>query len=156
MGVLAYFLSVKTPGSTSENGASTARRSTLWVGSARAGTSNDQAGALVLLNGKRIIAVIPARGGSKSVPGKNVRPLKGKPLIVWSIEVAKQVPEFDRIIVSTDDSQIAEIGRAYSAEVYRRPQRLATDDALVIDALKDLLQTLRSENESAEWIVLLE
>ena len=64
-----------------------------------------------MLNGKRVIAVIPARGGSKSVPGKNIRPLGGKPLIVWSIEIAKQVTEIDRVIVSTDDSQIAGVSR---------------------------------------------
>lgn len=109
-----------------------------------------------MLNGERVVAVIPARGGSKSVPGKNIRLLKGKPLIVWSIEMARQVPEIDRVIVSTDDSQIAAISRDHGAEVYARPQHLATDEALVIDALKDLLQTLRSENEVAEWFVLLE
>ena len=87
-----------------------------------------------MLNGKRVIAVIPARGGSKSVPGKNIRSLGGKPLLAWSIDVARQVSEIDRIIVSTDDTQIASVGRIYGAEVYARPQHLATDEALVIDA----------------------
>jgi CMP-N,N'-diacetyllegionaminic acid synthase len=109
-----------------------------------------------MLNGKRVIAVIPARGGSKSVPGKNIRSLGGKPLLAWSIDVARQVSEIDRIIVSTDDTEIASVGRAYGAEVYTRPQHLATDDALVIDALKDLLQTLERENEMPEWVTLLE
>ena len=109
-----------------------------------------------MLNGKRVIAVIPARGGSKSVPGKNIRPLAGKPLIAWSIEVARQVSEIDRIIVSTDDAQIASIGRLHGAEVYPRPPHLATDEALVIDALKHLLQTLEAEGESPEWVILLE
>ena len=109
-----------------------------------------------MLNGKRAIAVIPARGGSKSVPGKNIRSLGGKPLLAWSIEVAKKVSEIDRVIVSTDDAQIASVGRAYGAEVYTRPPHLATDDALVIDALKDLLETLRAEGETPEWIILLE
>ena len=109
-----------------------------------------------MLNGKRVIAVIPARGGSKSVPGKNIRSLGGKPLLAWSIEVARQVSEIDRIIVSTDDAQIASVGRAYGAEVYDRPPHLATDDALVIDALKDLLQTLHAEGETPDWVILLE
>ena len=109
-----------------------------------------------MLNGKRVIAVIPARGGSKSVPGKNIRPLGGKPLLAWSIDVAQQVTEIDRIIVSTDDAQIASVGRTHGAEVYARPPHLATDEALVIDALKDLLQTLRTEGETPEWIILLE
>lgn len=109
-----------------------------------------------MLNGKRVIAVIPARGGSKSVPGKNVRPLGGKPLLAWSIEVAHQVSEIDRIIVSTDDTQIASVGRTHGAEVYARPPHLATDEALVIDALKDLIHTLRSEGETSDWVILLE
>lgn len=109
-----------------------------------------------MLDGKRLIAVIPARGGSKSVPGKNVHSLGGKPLLAWSIEVAQQVSEIDRIIVSTDDAEIASVGRAFGAEVYARPPHLATDEALVIDALKDLLQTLQAEGETAEWMILLE
>lgn len=109
-----------------------------------------------MLNGKRVIAVIPARGGSKSVPGKNIRPLAGKPLLAWSIEIARQVSEIDRIIVSTDDPKIASVGRTHGAEIYARPPHLATDEALVIDALKDLLQTLQAERETPEWVILLE
>jgi CMP-N,N'-diacetyllegionaminic acid synthase len=109
-----------------------------------------------MLRGNRVIAVIPARGGSKAVPGKNIRPLGGKPLIVWSIEVAQQVAEIDRVIVSTDDLKIAAISREHGAEVYDRPPHLATDTALVIDALKDLIQTLQKEQEDPGWIVLLE
>jgi N-acylneuraminate cytidylyltransferase len=99
---------------------------------------------------------VPARGGSKSVPGKNVKPLLGKPLLAWSIEVARQVSEIDRIIVSTDDLQIASVGESFGAEVYARPDQLATDEALIIDALKDLLRRLELEGEKLEWVVLLE
>ena len=109
-----------------------------------------------MLQGKRVIAVVPARGGSKSVPGKNLRLVGGKPLLRWSIDVAKQVSEIDRVIVSTDDESIASVGRDAGAEIYERPAHLATDEALVIDALKDLLGRLRREGEEAEWIVLLE
>jgi N-acylneuraminate cytidylyltransferase len=109
-----------------------------------------------MVKGKRVIAVIPARGGSKSVPGKNIKPVGGKQLLAWSIEFAQQVSEIDRIIVSTDDSEIASVGRAHGAEVYVRPPHLATDQALVIDALKDLLDTLQAEHEVPEWVVLLE
>jgi len=109
-----------------------------------------------MLDGKRVIAVVPARGGSKSIPGKNIRPLGGKPLLAWSIEVARQVGEIDRVIVSTDDAQIAAVGRAHGAEVYTRPPHLATDEALVIDALKDLLRALHAEGETPEWALLLE
>lgn len=109
-----------------------------------------------MLNGRRVIAVVPARGGSKSVPGKNIRPVGGKPLLSWSIDVAKAVTEIDRIIVSTDDAEIAAVGRNSGAEVYERPAHLATDEALVIDALKDLLETLHAEGEAPEWVILLE
>jgi CMP-N,N'-diacetyllegionaminic acid synthase len=109
-----------------------------------------------MMNNNRVIAVIPARGGSKSVPRKNLRPLGGKPLIAWSIELAQQVKEIDRIIVSTEDAEIAQISRQFHAEVYPRPEDLATDQALVIDAVKDLMATLRKEQEMAEILVLLE
>lgn len=109
-----------------------------------------------MLNGQRVIAVIPARGGSKTVVGKNVKPLGGKPLLVWSIDVARQVGEIDRVIVSTDDQQIAAVARGHGAEVYERPAHLATDEALVIDALKDLLGRLQAEGENPEWMILLE
>jgi CMP-N,N'-diacetyllegionaminic acid synthase len=77
-------------------------------------------------------------------------------LLAWSIDIARQVSEIDRIIVSTDDAAISSVAREYGAEVYARPPQLATDEALVIDVLKDLLQTLRSEGEKPEWIILLE
>ena len=109
-----------------------------------------------MLAGKRIIAVIPARGGSKSVPGKNLRPLKGKPLLKWAVDSARQLSTIDRVIVSTDDAEIARVGRESGAEVYPRPAHLATDTALVVDALQDLVATLRREGESAEWMMLLE
>jgi CMP-N,N'-diacetyllegionaminic acid synthase len=109
-----------------------------------------------MLKGERVIAVVPARGGSKSIPGKNIKPLSGKPLLAWSIDVARQVPEIDRIIVSTDDLEIASVGEAFGAEIYTRPAHLATDEALVIDALKDLLNRLELEGEKPEWVVLLE
>ena len=109
-----------------------------------------------MIQNQRVIAVIPARGGSKSVPGKNVKPLGGKPLIAWSIEIANKVPEVDRVIVSTDGADIAEVAAAWGAEVYWRPPHLATDDALVIDALRDLVNRLREEGEQADVMVLLE
>src|ERR1700729_482370 len=141
------------PGSTQENGPNTARRSTPSASWVRGRLLDDEAETSHhMLNGKRVIAVIPARGGSKSVPGKNVRSLGGKPLLAWSIDVARQVSEIDRIIVSTDDAEIASVGRTYGAEVYARPPHLATDEALVIDALKDLLKKLETEGDMPEWL----
>lgn len=76
------------------------------------------------------IAVIPARGGSKRIPRKNIKPFCGKPMIAWSIEAAKSSGLFERIIVSTDDAEIAEVARLWGAEVpFMRPQELSDDYA---------------------------
>lgn len=109
-----------------------------------------------MIDHERVIAVIPARGGSKAVPLKNIVPLGGKPLIVWSIEIAQAVTPVDRIIVSTDDAAIAAVAVQHGAEVYRRPPHLATDTALVVDALRQLAETLRAEGEAGRVMVLLE
>lgn len=109
-----------------------------------------------MINNKRVIAVIPARGGSKSVPYKNIKLLAGKPLISWAIEAARKTPEIDRIIVSTDDDKIAEVAIHYGAEVILRPEELARDDSLVIDTIRDLIMKLRASGEEAEYMVLLE
>ena len=75
-------------------------------------------------------AFIFARGGSKGLPGKNIKPLAGKPLIAWAIEAALGVPEIGRVVVSTDDANIARVGRAYGADVpFMRPSELASDTA---------------------------
>jgi N-acylneuraminate cytidylyltransferase len=76
------------------------------------------------------IAVIPARGGSKRIPRKNIKPFCGKPMIAWSIEAAKSSGLFGRIIVSTDDAEIAEVAKQWGAEVpFMRPEALSNDHA---------------------------
>jgi pseudaminic acid cytidylyltransferase len=76
------------------------------------------------------IAVIPARVGSKRIPRKNIKPFCGKPMIAWSIEVAKTSGLFERIIVSTDDAEIAEVSKQWGAEVpFMRPEELSNDHA---------------------------
>ena len=78
----------------------------------------------------KAVAFIFARGGSKGLPGKNIRPLAGKPLIAWSIAHALAVKRIERVIVSTDSSEIADVARAYGAEVpFMRPAELAHDDS---------------------------
>jgi CMP-N-acetylneuraminic acid synthetase len=109
-----------------------------------------------MIEGRRVIAVTPARGGSKSVPRKNLHPLGGKPLIAWPIGCARETPEVDRIIVSTDDMDIAAEARRLGAEAYERPAELATDTAIVADVLRDLWRRLRAEDERAEILLLLE
>ncbi len=83
-----------------------------------------------------ILCVIPARAGSKGLPGKNVKILSGKPLIAYSIEQARASRHIDRVIVSTESRKIAGIARKYGAEVpFMRPKKLATDDCSIIDVL---------------------
>ncbi len=102
------------------------------------------------------IAVIPARGGSRSIPKKNIAPLGGRPLLVWSIDAARAVSGIDRIIVSTDDDAIARVALDHGAEVDRRPAALASDDALVIDTLRELLARHEAAGVLPRVAVLLE
>jgi CMP-N-acetylneuraminic acid synthetase len=109
-----------------------------------------------VIEGERVVAVVPARGGSKAIKGKNLCPLDGRPLIAWPIETAQRTPEIDRILVSTDDDRIARTARELGAEVYDRPAEHATDRALVVDALRHLHRVLAAEGETARILVLLE
>lgn len=102
----------------------------------------------------RIIAIVPARGGSKGLPGKNVRPLLGKPLIAWTLEAAAASAYIDRIIVSTDDDAIAEAAtKAGFPPPFRRPVDLAGDKSSVVDATIHALETLA---EPWDYVVLLQ
>lgn len=105
----------------------------------------------------KVYAFIPARGGSKGVPRKNIAPLLGKPLIAWTIEQALSVPELDRVIVSTEDEEIAQIARDYGAEIpFMRPAELATDDANGMDVLIHGAQWLKEqENYDADYLLEL-
>jgi CMP-N-acetylneuraminic acid synthetase len=81
------------------------------------------------------LAIIPARGGSKGLQGKNIRYIAGKPLIAWSIESALTSSLIDKVVVSTDDKKIAEVALQYGAEVLSRPTALATDESTTISVL---------------------
>ena len=87
-------------------------------------------------------AVIPARGGSKGIPGKNLKRIAGQPLIAHSIHAAKRAKHVQRVIVSTDDPSIAEVAREHGAEVVLRPPELATDSASSESALLQVLEQL--------------
>lgn len=103
------------------------------------------------------VAIIPARGGSKGLPRKNIRPLAGKPLIAHSIEVARKCNYIDRVIVTTDDKEIADISMEYGAEVpFIRPEHLASDEATTIDVLKHAIDFLEKEQSDVPNIVLLQ
>ncbi|DAB32064.1 MAG TPA: pseudaminic acid cytidylyltransferase, partial [Sulfurospirillum sp. UBA11407] len=73
------------------------------------------------------VAIIPARGGSKRIPKKNIKEFCGKPMIAYSIEAAKKSELFDKIVVSTDDESIAQVAKSFGAEVLKRPKELADD-----------------------------
>lgn len=105
----------------------------------------------------KIVSIIIARGGSKSIPRKNVLPLHGKPLVAWPIDLAKSVKRINRVILTTDDDEIMEIGRKYGAEVpFKRPAELADDQTPTVPVLQHTIQYLREkENYFPDIIILL-
>lgn len=109
------------------------------------------------LNYDSCIAIIPARGGSKSVPKKNIREFKGHPLIAYSIGAASMANGIDRIIVSTDSPEIAEIAKKYGAEVpFIRPSEYARDDSPDIEFVQHMIGWLaENENSIPEYLVHL-
>ena len=99
------------------------------------------------------IAIIPARGGSKRIPRKNIKVFHGKPMIAYSIEAAKKSGCFDRIIVSTDDQEIADIALKYGAEVpFLRPADIANDYATTMDVMEHAIQFLAKQEINPEFI----
>lgn len=94
---------------------------------------------------QHIVGAICARGGSKGVARKNIRPLNGKPLIYYTIECARSCPELDRTVISTDDNEFAQIARQYGADVpFLRPAHLAQDTSSKWDVFRNLVETLES------------
>ncbi|WP_064606213.1 acylneuraminate cytidylyltransferase family protein [Photobacterium sp. J15] len=105
----------------------------------------------------RILAIIPARGGSKRLPRKNVLPLAGKPLIQWAIDAAKEVASIDTVMVSTDCPEIAEISKQCGAEVpYLRSAELSSDTASSIDVVLDVIRHYESQGQVFDSILLLQ
>ncbi|MBO6178028.1 MAG: acylneuraminate cytidylyltransferase family protein [Selenomonadaceae bacterium] len=98
-----------------------------------------------------ILGLIPARGGSKGVPRKNIKIINGKPLIVWTIEKAKKSKLIDKIVVSTDDEEIGRVAMEYGVEVLKRPKELANDTASTQDVMVHAL-----EHFPADTLVLLQ
>jgi CMP-N-acetylneuraminic acid synthetase len=105
----------------------------------------------------KVLALIPARGGSRRLPGKNLLKLCGEPITVWSIKAAQQSKYVDRIVVSTDSDEIAEVARAAGADVpFMRPNYLASDTASSLDVVKHALNELNQKGQCYEFIVLLQ
>ncbi|OGO25256.1 MAG: acylneuraminate cytidylyltransferase [Chloroflexi bacterium RBG_16_52_11] len=111
-----------------------------------------------MINGKHVLAIIPARGGSKGLPGKNIRELCGKPLIAWTIEKAKKSKHLDMVLVSTDSPVIANIAKDYGADApFLRPAVLASDHASTYDVIQHALTYFReTERQVFDYTVLLE
>jgi CMP-N-acetylneuraminic acid synthetase len=104
-----------------------------------------------------ILALIPARGGSKGLPGKNTRLLCGKPLIAWTIETAKRAETFDRIIVSTDAGEIADVARRYGGLVpFIRPADIAADATPMRDVIRHAVEAETAAGFRPEAIILLQ
>ena len=105
-----------------------------------------------MYNNKKFLAIIPARGGSKRLPRKNVLELNGKPLISWSIEAGLKSKYIDKIVVTSEDKEILDISEKYGAETIIRPKELASDTATTFDTV---VHTIKN-NEKYDYIVLLQ
>jgi CMP-N,N'-diacetyllegionaminic acid synthase len=107
-----------------------------------------------VFKGRTILAIIPARGGSKGVPRKNIRLLAGKPLIAWTIAEAKKSKYIDRLILSSEDDEIIEVARDFGCEIpFKRPVELAQDDTPGIEPVIHAINTL---GEKYDFVVLLQ
>ena len=103
----------------------------------------------------KILAIIPARGGSKGVPRKNIRQLAGKPLIGWTIETATSCPSIERVIVSTEDAEIARIARDFGAEIpFQQPKELALDNVSDFHVCSYALQWLETHEAYTPDVVV--
>ena len=110
-----------------------------------------------MYSGKRFLAIIPARGGSKGIPHKNIMDLCGKPLISYSIEAAKRSKYIDYVLVSTDDVGIKEVSMKYGANVpFLRPDKISSDEAKSIDVVLHGIEFLKNHGEKFDYVVLLQ
>ena len=110
-----------------------------------------------MINGKSVLAIIPARGGSKGLPRKNILSLSDKPLIVWSIEAARESKYIDKCIVSTDDDKISNIVKKFGGEIpFKRPAHLATDESTTFDVLEHGINFFKNQSVEFDYLVLLE
>ena len=92
-----------------------------------------------MINGETVLAIVPARGGSKRLPRKNLLPLHGKPLIVWTIEAGLKSEYVDKLVVSSEDPEILDIAKHSHAETIERPAALARDDTSTFNVVEDIL-----------------
>lgn len=105
-----------------------------------------------MIDNKRILAIIPARGGSKRLPRKNILSLAGKPLIAWTIEAGLKSKYIDEVVVTSDDMEILNVSKAYGALTVNRPAKLASDTSTTFDAVEHALR----KQKTFDYVVLLQ
>lgn len=109
-----------------------------------------------MIGGRSVLTIVTARGGSKALPGKNVKDLRGRPLLSYTLEAAQASQYVDRVVVSTDSEQIASVARAHGGEVpFLRPPDLATDLARQEDAVLHAMRWVEDDAGSYDYVVLL-
>jgi CMP-N,N'-diacetyllegionaminic acid synthase len=110
-----------------------------------------------MIENSRLLALVVARGGSKRLPHKNVLDLAGKPVIAWTIEAGKKSKYVDRVVVSTDDEEIAKVSKLCGADVpFRRPEELAGDRAKSVDVVRHAIDVLKAKDDIYEFCLLLQ
>lgn len=108
-----------------------------------------------MIENQKVIALIPARGGSKGIKEKNIKPLAGKPLILWTIEEAQKSKYIDEIYVSTDSRKIKDVVKTAKVNILDRPKELATDEAKTIDVVIHFIKHLESRNYKENFLIIL-
>lgn len=110
-----------------------------------------------MINNKRVLVIIPARGGSKGLPRKNVKNLAGKPLVAWPISAALGCKEVDRVVISTDCMEIANLAKKWGGEVpFLRPDDLSSDDASSMDVVIHAIEEIERQGDYFDYIIMLE
>jgi len=110
-----------------------------------------------VINGKSLLAIIPARGGSKRLPRKNILNLAGKPMIAWTIDAALNSKYIDRLVISTDDNETATICKNYGGDIpFIRPPELAKDTSTAMEVIMHTIIKLEELKEKYEYIVVLQ
>jgi len=109
-----------------------------------------------VFNNKSFLGIIPARGGSKRLKKKNILNLKGKPLIVWSIEAAQNSKYIDKLVVTSDNKEILNIAKKCNTDVIARPSILSGDAASSFDTIRHTLNTLARVSENYDYLILLQ
>lgn len=107
-------------------------------------------------NKSRILGIIPARGGSKRIPKKNIIKLKGQPLISYTINAGLKSKKIDRLVVSTDDREIARVSKDCGAEVMMRPENLARDETPTLPIIRHVIKELEKSNYSPDMVMILQ